>query len=131
MQNVHIILLVHSQSKVILTKKMQNVYIILLVQSIKGDTDENNAKCAHYTTCLVMKNILFIWYTMHTCTTCSKLIVNIDLNDLHTMLFTLFTDNDEYWPECALYTTYLHSIEKWIKICTTFPLFSLSPKVKG
>ena len=60
MQNVHIILLVYSQSKVILTKKiMQKVHIILLVKSIKGDTDENNAKCAHYTTCSVMENILF------------------------------------------------------------------------
>ena len=31
LQNVHIMLLIHSQSKVILTKIIQNVYIILLV----------------------------------------------------------------------------------------------------
>lgn len=69
---------------------MQNLHIILLVQGqkIKGDIDKNNAKCANYTTCSVMENILF------------NMIYNAYMyylfNDLHTMLLTLFIANDEY-----------------------------------
>ena len=58
---VHGTLFVHSQSKVILTNIMENVWIILLVQS--------------------WTNYCSIWFTMHTLTTCSKWIVNIDQND--------------------------------------------------
>jgi hypothetical protein len=52
MQNVHIVLLIHSESKVILTKIMQNVHIMLLIHSqSKVISTKIIQQGVHYTTC--------------------------------------------------------------------------------
>ena len=50
-QKVYIILLVRSQSKVKLTKIIQKVWIMLLVHSQSKVILTKNRKCAHYATC--------------------------------------------------------------------------------